>query len=75
MYVINSIRPDIALVCRLSKYTHNLSKNHWTKLKRVIKYLRGITNKHFEWSTSMIEGYTYMKKISNLILLMDMCLP
>ena len=42
LYIANKSRLDIAYaVGRLSRYTHNPSKEHWNALERVFKYLRG----------------------------------
>ena len=42
LYISNKTRPDISYaVGRLSRYTSNSSKEHWTTLERVFRYLRG----------------------------------
>ena len=42
MFVMNYTRPDIVYaVSRLSRYTHNLAKEHWDALSRSLRYLRG----------------------------------
>ena len=42
MFLMNYTRPDIAYdVGRLSRYTHNPSKEHCDALFRLLKYLRG----------------------------------
>ena len=39
---MNNTRPDIAYVVgRLSQYTHNLNRDHWNALLRILKYLKG----------------------------------
>nr|GEY91036.1 zinc finger, CCHC-type [Tanacetum cinerariifolium] len=43
MYAMTSTRPDIAYVVgRLSRFTSNLSRQHWKAITRVFKYLRGV---------------------------------
>ena len=45
MHFMNFSRPDVAYaVCRLSTYTHNPNKDHWSALSRLMKYLRGTMN-------------------------------
>jgi len=42
---MNFSQPDIAYVVgRLSRYTHNPSKDHWQALARLMKYLKGTMN-------------------------------
>uniref|UniRef100_A0A1U7XD95 Uncharacterized protein LOC104232850 n=1 Tax=Nicotiana sylvestris TaxID=4096 RepID=A0A1U7XD95_NICSY len=42
MFLMNYTRSDIAYaVSRLSRYTHNLSSEHWNALYRLLRYLRG----------------------------------
>ena len=41
-HLMNFSKPEIAyVVCRLSKYTHNPNKDHWSALAILMKYLRG----------------------------------
>nr|GEV54096.1 hypothetical protein [Tanacetum cinerariifolium] len=45
MYAMTSTRPDIAyVVCRLSRFTSNHSRQHSKAITRVFKYLRGTMN-------------------------------
>ena len=45
MYLMNCTRPDIAYaVGRLSRYTQSPNQDHWTTIRRVLKYLRGTIN-------------------------------
>ena len=45
MYLMNCTRPDIAYaVGRLSLYTQSPNQDHWTVVRRVLKYLRGTIN-------------------------------
>ena len=45
MYLMNCTKPDIAYaVGRLSRYTQSPNKDHWTVVRRVLKYLRGTIN-------------------------------
>ena len=42
---MNFTRSDIAyVVCRLSSYTHNLNREYWFVLVRLMKYLRDTMN-------------------------------
>jgi len=42
LYISNRIRPDISYaIDGLSWYTNNPSREHWTELERVFRYLRG----------------------------------
>jgi len=42
LYIFNRTRPDISYaVDRLSRYISNPSREHWTALERVFRYLRG----------------------------------
>ncbi|XP_070031594.1 secreted RxLR effector protein 161-like [Nicotiana tomentosiformis] len=68
MYLINFTRPDIAYdVCRLSIYTHNPNREHWSSLDRLMKYLRGTMNYGILYSEfpSTLEGYSDTNSISN----------
>ena len=41
MYAMTCTRPDIAFaVAKLSRFTSNPGPNHWTAIKRVLKYLK-----------------------------------
>ncbi|GKB04514.1 zinc finger, CCHC-type containing protein [Tanacetum coccineum] len=45
MYVMTSTRPDIAYaVGKLSRFTSNLSRQHWHPITKVFKYLKGTMN-------------------------------
>lgn len=59
MYLTNCTRPDIAYVSRLSRYTHNLSNEHWNALYRLLEYLKGTINHclHYSNFPSVLEGY------------------
>jgi len=60
MFLMNFTRPDVAYaVTRLSRYTHNPSKEHWNALLRLLKYLRGTINwcLHFNKISAVLEGY------------------
>ncbi|XP_075083321.1 secreted RxLR effector protein 161-like [Nicotiana tabacum] len=54
-------------VCRLSGYTHNHNKQHWSALDRLIKYLRGTMNYGILYSgfPSSLEGYNDANWISD----------
>ena len=46
IYLVSGTRPDLAFcVRRLSQYLENPQKNHWTAVKRVLRYLKG-TSRH-----------------------------
>ncbi|KAL0288805.1 UNVERIFIED_CONTAM: Retrovirus-related Pol polyprotein from transposon RE2 [Sesamum angustifolium] len=60
MFIINYTRPDIAYaVSRLSRYTHNLNKEHWNALHRLLRYLKGTVDLclHFNKFPAVIEGF------------------
>ncbi|XP_075076452.1 secreted RxLR effector protein 161-like [Nicotiana tabacum] len=68
MHLMNFTRPDIAYaVCRLSKYTHNPNREHWSALDRLMKYLRGTMNYGILYSVfpSTLEGYNDTNWISD----------
>ena len=45
MYLCASSRPDVAYaVDNLARFNSNPQKEHWTPLKRVIRYLKGTIN-------------------------------
>nr|XP_033516590.1 secreted RxLR effector protein 161-like [Nicotiana tomentosiformis] len=59
---------DIAyVVCRLSIYTHNPNREHWSALARLIKYLRETMNYGilYSGSPSILEGYSDASWISD----------
>ncbi|BBN68596.1 transposable element gene [Prunus dulcis] len=61
LYIANKTRPDIAYaVGRLSRYTHNPSKEHWNALERVFKYLRGTIDYSlcYKGFPNVVEGYS-----------------
>nr|GEV43987.1 zinc finger, CCHC-type [Tanacetum cinerariifolium] len=61
MYAMTSTRPDIAyVVARLSRFTSNLSRQHWKAITRVFKYLRGTMDygSSFVGYPSVLEGYS-----------------
>ncbi|XP_075101889.1 secreted RxLR effector protein 161-like [Nicotiana tabacum] len=60
MHLMNFTRPDIAYaVCRLSRYTQNLSQDHWNALVRVMKYFLRTMNYGIKYSgfPIVLEGY------------------
>ena len=60
LYVSNRTRLDIPYtVSRLSRFTHNHSRAHWTVLERVLRYLRDTLDFKLIFSgyTDVIEGY------------------
>ena len=61
LYIANKTRPDIAYVVgRLSRYTQNPNKDHWTALERVFKYLRGTLDcsLYYNGFPDVVEGYS-----------------
>ena len=68
MFLMNFTHPDIAYaVSRLSRYTHNPSREHWNALLRLLKYLRGTIDwcLHFNKFPAMLEGYCDAKWVSD----------
>ena len=60
MFLMICTRPDIAYaVSRLSRYTHNPSRDHWIALNRLLKYLRGTMDwgLHYVGYPNTLEGY------------------
>nr|GEZ77001.1 zinc finger, CCHC-type [Tanacetum cinerariifolium] len=61
MYAMTRTRPDIAYVVgRLSRFTSNLSRQHWKAITRIFKYLRGAKNYGLSYVgyPSVLEGYS-----------------
>lgn len=61
MYLTNCTRPDISYaVNRLSRYTHNPNKDHWTALCRVLEYLRDTIGfgLYYCGNPAVLEGYS-----------------
>ena len=53
LYIANCTRPDIAFaVNRLSQYVTNNTAEHWTAVKRIMRYLRGSSNKSITYDTT-----------------------
>ena len=68
MYLMNYTKPDIAYaVGRLSWYTQSPNQDHWTIVRRVLKYLRGTINYGlcFSGFPSVLEGFSDANWISN----------
>ena len=60
MFLMNCTRPDIAYaVSRLSRYTHNPGNEHWTALRRLLRYLKGTMDwcLHFYKFPAVLEGF------------------
>ncbi|KAK4383730.1 hypothetical protein Sango_2748800 [Sesamum angolense] len=52
MFLINYTRRDIAYaVSRLSRYTHNINKEHGNALHRLLRYLKG---QEAEWLRNLV---------------------
>nr|GEV26548.1 hypothetical protein [Tanacetum cinerariifolium] len=61
MYAMTSTRPNIAYVVgKLSRFTNNLSRQHWKAITRVFKYLRGTKSYGLSYVgyPSVLEGYS-----------------
>ncbi|GJY94727.1 hypothetical protein Tco_0511088 [Tanacetum coccineum] len=68
MYAMTCTRPDIAFgVGKLSRYTSNLSTQHWQAIQRVLKYLKKTMDYRLTYTgyPSVLEGYTIASWISN----------
>ena len=69
MYLMNYTRLDIAYaVGRLSRYTQSPNQDHWTVVRRVLKYLRGTINYGLCYSgfPSVLERFSDANWISDL---------
>ncbi|KAJ9539459.1 LOW QUALITY PROTEIN: hypothetical protein OSB04_032192 [Centaurea solstitialis] len=65
MYIMNCTRPDISYtVNRLSRYSHNLGKDHWYTLVRVLCYLKHTIHYGLHY-TKFPPGYCDANWISN----------
>ena len=61
MFLTNCTRPDIAYaIGRLSRYTHNLSIEHWNAISRLLRYLNGTINFGLSYCDYpiVLEGYS-----------------
>lgn len=70
MHIKNCIIPYLAYsVSKLSRYSHNLGKDHWYALVRVLKHLKHTMNYglhcHYTKYPRVIEGVCYTNWISN----------
>jgi len=69
MYLMSCTRPDISYaVSKLSSYTSNPSKEHWSALTRVLRYLRHTRDYGLYYTRypSVLEGYTDANWISDV---------
>ena len=69
-FLTNYSRPDIGnAVKRLSRYTSNPDESHWTALKRVLRYLKGIIayGLHYNKFPSVLQGYSDANLISDSV--------
>ena len=65
---MNYTKPNITYVVgRLSWYTQSPNQDHWTTVRRVLKYLRGTINYglYFSGFPSVLEGFSDANWISN----------
>ena len=68
LYISNRIRPDIFYaVGRLSRYTSNSSREYWTALERVFRYLRGTIGYCLTYTryTDVMEGYSDANRVTD----------
>ena len=68
MYFMNCTRPDITYaIGRLSRYTQSPNQDHWTTVRRVLKYLRGTINYslYFSGFPSLLERFSDANWISD----------
>nr|GEW74472.1 zinc finger, CCHC-type [Tanacetum cinerariifolium] len=72
MYATHCTRPDIAyVVCKLSRYTSNLSHDHWKAIGRVFGYLKR-TRKlalYYDRLSVVLEGYSDASWIMAVVIL------
>ena len=69
MYLMNCTKTDLAYVVgRLSRYTQSPNQDHWTVVRRVLKYLRDTINYGlcFSGFPSVLEGFSDANWILNL---------
>ena len=69
MYEMKSTMIDIAYVLgKLSRYTSNLSAQHWQAVNRVFKYLKGTMDYGLSYlgSPSVLEGHSDEIWITNM---------
>nr|GEX54824.1 zinc finger, CCHC-type [Tanacetum cinerariifolium] len=69
MYAMTSTRPDIAYVVgRLSRFTSNLSRQHWKAITKVFKYLRGTKDYGLSYVGYLLvlEGYSVASWINHV---------
>nr|GEV59244.1 zinc finger, CCHC-type [Tanacetum cinerariifolium] len=68
MYDMTCMRPDIVFsMGKLSRYTSNLSTQHWQAIQRVMKYLKKTIDFRLTYTgyPLVLEGYTDVSWISN----------
>ena len=68
IFLTNCIRVDIAYaIGRLSRYTQNLSIEHWDAISRLLRYLKGTFNYSLSYCSYpiILEGYCDANWISN----------
>ncbi|KAI3757847.1 hypothetical protein L6452_05390 [Arctium lappa] len=68
MYIMNCMTPDLAYTMSiLSRYSHNLDKDHWYALIRVFRYLKYTMNYglHYTKYPPVLQGYCDANWISN----------
>ncbi len=69
-FLTNYTRPDIAYaVNRLSRYTINPNRDHWTALEKILRYLKGTKSYrlHFSGFSAVLEGYSDANWISDTL--------
>ncbi|GJY20270.1 hypothetical protein Tco_0392836 [Tanacetum coccineum] len=68
MYATYCTRPDIAyVVCKLSRYTSNLSQGHWKAIGRIFSYLKRTRQLalYYDRFPAVLEGYSYASWITS----------
>jgi len=81
MFLMNYTHPDIAyVISRLSRNTHNPSKEHWNVLFRLLNYLRGTMECCLHFNEFSIVLKDFLMQIGplitmKLVLLVVMHLP
>jgi hypothetical protein len=68
IYVMHCIRLDIAfIVCKLSRYTSNLSKDHWKTITTILGYLKKTMDFRLFYNNFpvVLEGYIDVSWITN----------
>ncbi|KMQ86075.1 gag-pol polyprotein [Lasius niger] len=58
LYISQGTRPDVAYaVSTVSRYMQNLGRNHWTAVKRILRYLRGTLDYRLQFGKDQAKGH------------------